>query len=358
MERTSNRLIALCAAIATLFLLAVISCSTTSAQEQPEEPKVKPPVEKPQSDKKKQADEETPKPAEDVKNERETKENAEEKSQPVEKKEEKEEKKEEDKKEEEKPPKFTKEQIKKTYPVGERLTYNISWKGIHAGTAVLEVNAKVRYKGRQCFRIRSYANSAKAISLFYKVQDKMQTYVDAETLEPLRSDQKMKEGSHRRELYVIYTPKDRTAEYFKKKNKKFVSRVKHKKVPYAIQDSLSALYFLRTMNLELEKSYEMKILTGRRITKGMFQITEKKELKIKGVGTFTALKITPKYIEVPGQGKLKPGEGLFVASGDSEVWLDEKTGIPLLMYVDIPLGSIRVRLSKKETIVDKKKKEK
>jgi hypothetical protein len=51
---------------------------------------------------------------------------------------------------------------------------------------------------------------------------------------------------------------------------------------------------------------------------------------------------------VEGEGKLRPGEGLFVASGDSQVWVDEATGMPLTMYVDIPIGSIRVQLSKRE----------
>jgi hypothetical protein len=351
--------------------LLIVFCAAVYAQEQPgEQPKQpqKPPVEKPKGDQQKKPEKDSRKPADD-KEEKDDQRKVEEDSKTEEKKEDKKEEKKEEKKEgeekeekgekkEEKPPEFTEEQIKKAYPVGERLTYNISWKGIHAGTSVLEVNAKVRYKGRQCFRIRSYANSAKAISLVYKVEDRLQTYVDAETLEPLRSDQKMREGSRRREQYVIYSPKDRTAEYFKKKKGKFESRYKHTKVPYGIQGSLSSLYFLRTMKLELGKSYEVKVLTGRRISKGVFEVTKKKEMKISGVGTFTALRITPKYIEMPGHGKMKPGEGLFVASGDSEVWLDEETGMPLLMIVDIPLGSIRVQLCKKEMIVKKKKKKK
>jgi len=257
-------------------------------------------------------------------------------------------------KEKDNPPTFKKEQIEKAYPVGEKLTYNVSWSGIHAGTAVLEVKDKVRYKGRECFRIRSYTDSAKGVSLLYTVKDRLQTYVDAQTLEPMRSDQKMREGGHRKEQYVIYDNKKRTAKYHKKKEGKFVLRLEHTNVPHGIQGALTSIYYLRTMDLELGKSYSMSILTGRRITKGVFTVAEKKRMKISDLGRFNAVKIAPKYIEVPGQGRMKPGEGLFVASGDSEVWLDEDTGMPLLMIVDIPVGSIRVELSKKEKLPGKK----
>lgn len=255
----------------------------------------------------------------------------------------------------EKTPKFTAEQVKRAYPVGEKLTYDVSWKGIHAGNAVLEVCDKVRYKGRECFRIRSYTTSARAVSLVYKVDDRLQTYVDAETLEPLRSDKRLREGSHKRDEYVIYSPSDRTAKYYKKKDGKFVLRRQHKEVPVGIQGALSSIYFLRSMKLEHGKSYELRVLSGRRISTGKFEITGRKVIDIPGVGKFIGLKVTPKYIEIPGEGKLEPGEGLFVASGDSEVWIDEKTGMPLVMHVDIPLGSVRVQLAKKEMVKKQEK---
>ena len=340
MERVNGRLRKLPAAAAILAVLLIVSCVAVRAQEQPQEPHGQPPrgpQDKAQEPKQPEKDSGT---GEDAKEKPEDGE----KKDPVEEK------------KEDAPPKYTKEQIERAYPVGERLTYNISYAGIHAGTAVLEVNDKVRYKGRECFRIRSRADSARLISLVYKVEDRLQTYVDAETLEPLRSDKKMREGSHRREEYIIYAPKERKAGYHKKKKGRFVLRREHTKVPYGIQGSLSSLYFLRTMKLEVGKTYTVTLLAGRRITKGAFEITKKKKIKIPGVGTFTGLRISPKFIEIPGEGKMKPGEGLFVASGDSEIWVDEATGMPLVMYVDIPiLSAIRVRLCKKEMVEKKKK---
>jgi hypothetical protein len=332
-----------------MVILALLACLCTpgSAQDAPKEPPDKPPAEKPDQEKKeeKKPEDESGKAQEEGKK-KEADEQAKDKA-------EKEKDTGEDK---DKAPKFTKEQIERAYPVGEKLTYNVSWKGIHAGTAVLEVCGKVRYKGRECFRLRSYTRSARGVSLVYKVDDRLQTYVDAETLEPLRSDKRLREGSHKRDEYVIYSPSDRTAKYYKKKKGKFVLRRHHKNVPVGIQGALSSIYFLRSMKLEYGKSYELKVLGGRRVSTGKFQITKRKVLDIKGVGKFIGLRITPKYVEIPGEGKLKPGEGLFVASGDSEVWVDEKTGMPLTMYVDIPLGSIRVQLTKREIIKKKEKK--
>ena len=345
MERTRGSLTVLRLTALLILVLFVWLCTPGSAQDTPKEPVKQSPSEKPaqeQKEDKQPGDKPEEEKKEDKKEaEKQTEEKAEEKK--------------DDAKDEKKAPKFTKEQIERAYPIGEKLTYDVSWKGIHAGTAVLEVCDKVRYKGRECFRLRSYTRSARAVSLVYKVDDRLQTYVDAETLEPLRSDKRLREGSHKRDEYVIYSASERTAKYYKKKKGKFVLRRLHKDVPTGVQGALSSIYFLRSMKLEYGKSYEMKVLSGRRISTGRFEITKRKVLDIKGVGKFIGLRITPKYVEIPGEGKLEPGEGLFVASGDSEVWVDEKTGMPLTMYVDIPLGSIRVQLIKREIIKKKEK---
>ncbi len=340
MERACGGLTAL--QLAALVIMAMLACLWTHAlaQDAPKEP-VKPAPAKEQE------------PKEEGKDKPEKTGEEEKKEEAGEKAEEKTGEKKDAGKEKDKPAAFTKEQVERAYPVGEKLTYDVSWKGIHAGTAVLEVCDKVRYKGRECFRLRSYTKSAKGVSLVYKVDDRLQTYVDAETLEPLRSDKRLREGSHKRDEYVIYSPSDRTAKYYKKKDGKFVLRRQHKDVPLGTQGALSSIYFLRSMKLEFGKTYDVRLLSGRRISTGRFEITKRKAIKIKGVGNFIGLKITPKYIEIPGEGKLEPGEGLFVASGDSEVWVDEKTGMPLTMYVDIPLGSIRVQLTKREIIKKK-----
>lgn len=345
MERARDGLKAFWPRVLVIIALLACLCAYGLAQDAPEEPAAQPAQKPEQEEKQKEPGQKPEKPQEEDK-----KQNTDEQE-----KDKKEEEQEAAKNDKNKPPKFTKEQIERAYPVGEKLTYDVSWKGIHAGTAVLEVHDKVRYKGRECFRLRSYTRSARAVSLVYKVDDRLQTYVDAETLEPLRSDKRLREGSHKRDEYVVYSAADRTAKYYKKKDGKFVLRRHHKNVPYGVQGALSSIYFLRSMKLEHGKSYDLKMLGGRCISTGRFQVTERKVLDLGGAGKFIGLRIEPKYIEVPGEGKLEPGEGLFVASGDSEVWVDEKTGMPLMMYVDIPLGSIRVQLTKRETV--KKKEE-
>jgi hypothetical protein len=344
MERACSTLTGLRLTAWAVLALLVCLCSPGSGQDVPKEPEKPAPAQEPGQKKEPQKTADAQNTGGEEKKEeagKQEQDKAQEKQEPG--------------KDESKTPGFTAEQVERAYPVGEKLTYDVSWKGIHAGTAVLEVCDKVKYKGRECFRIRSYTTSAKAVSLVYKVDDRLQTYVDAETLEPLRSDKRLREGSHKRDEYVIYSPSDRTADYYKKKDGKFVLRRQHKEVPAGIQGALSSIYFLRSMKLEHGKSYEMKVLSGRQITTGKFEVAERKVIDIPGVGKFIGLRIAPKYIEVPGEGKLEPGEGLFVASGDSEVWVDEKTGMPLVMYVDIPLGSIRVQLAKREMMKKQEK---
>src|SRR5512145_826245 len=65
---------------------------------------------------------------------------------------------------------------------GERLAFSIDYGLINGGEGVLSVVGMVEYEGEQCYHIESTALSNRFFSSFYKVRDKVTSYVDADSL--------------------------------------------------------------------------------------------------------------------------------------------------------------------------------
>lgn len=234
------------------------------------------------------------------------------------------------------------------FKIGEKLTYDISFKGVSAGIAVIHAVEKTKYNKQEVVRLTHTVKSKKWISSIYKVENKAQSYVNLQTLQPLRFDNHVRSGSHKRDQYIIFDTEKKTAQYHRKRKNEtvFSLRTEHKEMPENTQDPLSLLYYIRQFQLQKDKWISVKVCTGKRICE--LQLTSEKErkLEIEGVGNFTAVKVNFKWLTE--EGDITESEGLFVSKGKAELWLDKDTRIPLVMYAEVPLGVVRVVLSKIE----------
>ena len=82
----------------------------------------------------------------------------------------------------------------KAFTAGEKLVYSVDYGFIHAGTALLTVEKIDRIHGRNCYYITSWALSSPAFSMFFKVEDKIVSYLDVEGLFSWRSEKHLREG--------------------------------------------------------------------------------------------------------------------------------------------------------------------
>ncbi len=101
-----------------------------------------------------------------------------------------------------------------------------------------------------------------------------------------------------------------------------------------MQDPFSCLYYLRTMSLSPGQTVSMPVHTARRHWTLSVDVLRRERLEIPGFGTLDTLRLAPD-VWFPG---------IFVRKGRMSVWIDEATRVPVLMHVDIPLGSVTVRL--------------
>lgn len=213
---------------------------------------------------------------------------------------------------------------------GERLTYDITYFGAKAGIAVMEVMEKTRLKGREVYHIVSTAQSNDFVSLFYPVDDRVESYIDVEGFYSHFIKVKQHQGKRRREKVISFDQTQHRAVQFKNNKEKVFE------VPPQVQDSLSSLYFFRVKNT---------IDVGRSVFIDVHESEKNWLLEIRGlarervttpVGTFNTIKVQAKV----------QYEGLFMDKGDVFIWFteDEKR-IPVMMQSKIKIGTITAVLS-------------
>lgn len=212
-----------------------------------------------------------------------------------------------------------------SFDMPEKLEYDLTWKGIKAGTASLEI---INYGNK--IKIVSTARSAKWVSVFYTVDDRVEsTLIKNESSfigQPLNYKLKIREGRHRRDKEIIFnhsTGKATYINYLEDERLDF-------NIPANIFDPLSSFYYLRTLDLEIGQSVFIDVFDSKKVWNVEIQILKKERLELP-TGVFNTILVKP----------LMKSEGIFNRKGDILIWLtDDKRHIPVRMQTKIVAGSV------------------
>jgi hypothetical protein len=210
--------------------------------------------------------------------------------------------------------------------MNEKLIFDLHWGGIKAGKATMEIV----HEG-DAVRIISTAHSADWVSLFYTVNDRIETNIIKNPSGrkfglPIDYRVQIREGRRRRNKEVIFDHEKLIALYIdhrKGKKKEFVI------LPHTF-DPLSSLFHVRTLDIEVGKSIFVDIFDSKRMWNVEVQVLRKERIKT-GLGEFDTVVIKP----------LMKSEGIFNRKGDMLIWLtDDKRHIPVMMKTKIVVGSV------------------
>ncbi len=217
-----------------------------------------------------------------------------------------------------------------SFSEGEHLSfkvyYNMSFIWISSGTADFNVSSE-NIDGRDAYHITGLGRTVNTFEAFYKVKDKYETYVDKETLLPIKFVRDVNEGGMKINNDVTFNQTKREA----------ISDKKTYTIPRNTQDVLSAIYFARNIDYS-------KYQPGDKIPFDMFLDNQvyhlfisylgKERIKTK-MGTFNSIKIKPQLIQ-----------GTIFKDGDKmTVWVsDDKNHLPLRVESPILIGSVKVDL--------------
>ena len=216
------------------------------------------------------------------------------------------------------------------FPLPERLVFDISWSGIKAGTAVQEVT-----RSGDSVTITSVAKSADWLSVFYKVDDRMEAVMTkGENGQlfgvPRVYRENLSEGRTRFHKEVTFDHANRTALIANLLDK---TRITFEITPITY-DSLSCFYFARLQYLEPGKSFFVDIFDGKRLHSTEVKVLRREELDT-DVGTFKTIVIMP----------VLKTSGIFSKTGDLYIWLtDDERHIPVKMKSKVKIGSVTAKL--------------
>lgn len=184
------------------------------------------------------------------------------------------------------------------------------------------------------YKITSTTKSNRFISVFYPVNDVVETYVDMKNLYPYRFRSRQQEGSYRSDKEIVFDREKNIATFV---NHKAGGERRVTLVPPAVQDPLSVVYFFRTLPAEVGKNIAIDVHDGRRNWTLVVQVLKREKVSTPA-GAFNTIKV---------KARIKY-EGLFVNKGDVLVWFtDDSSRIPVMMESKIKIGHITVKLMEK-----------
>ncbi|MEW6684947.1 MAG: DUF3108 domain-containing protein [Candidatus Edwardsbacteria bacterium] len=211
------------------------------------------------------------------------------------------------------------------FQVGERLVYSIEWGPIKAGKGSFEIVGIIPLKGKDCYHVVSYAWSNPTFSFFYKVEDRVESFMEVEKLYTRKFEKHIREGNFKTDVIVDFDQEKGKAIYSDEKVFPLIEEAR---------DALASLYYTRTLPLKVGESIYINNHTDRTNYPLEIKIHRKEQVETK-VGTFDCIVVEPvlRY------------SGLFEQKGKLTVWLtDDGLRIPVLMKSKIIIGSIKAVL--------------
>jgi hypothetical protein len=215
----------------------------------------------------------------------------------------------------------------KSFKVGERLTFEVSYGFITAGIAEYYIPKITKIAGREAYNITFNVNSNSAFDPFYKVRDHYETYVDVEGLFPWRFEQHIREGGYSRDFSAFFD---------QRKGKAKTSEGSYD-IPKYVSDIVSAFYYARTFDfskmkqgdkVHLENFYKDKVYPLDVVYHGRETVSVK-------AGKFKCIILEPLVRE----------GGLFKSDGNLIIWLSEdQARIPVKVRTKVVIGAIDAEL--------------
>ncbi|OGC75990.1 MAG: hypothetical protein A2145_00755 [candidate division Zixibacteria bacterium RBG_16_40_9] len=216
----------------------------------------------------------------------------------------------------------------KSFGVGEKLEYSVNYGFINAGSAIMEIDAIIDIRGHKCFRIISTAKSNNFFSTFYRVNDRVLSFIDVAGIYSIWFEKHLREGNFK---------SDRWVSFHQDKNIAINNKSDTIAIPEFVQDVLSAMYYIRTQPLEVGKSILVDNHTDNKNYPLEVKILRKEKIKV-DAGKFECFVVEP---------LLQEGAGVFQHKGKLTVWLtDDQYRLPVLMKSKIFVGSISAELER------------
>ena len=212
---------------------------------------------------------------------------------------------------------------------GEWFKFRIHYGIFNASYATLEVD-ETSLNSRPVYHIKGRGKSTGLLSLFFKVDDDYQTYIDKKTGKPYKFIRKINEGGYTKDLEIDFDHEDNRAHVHNKKNNKRQSF----SIPNNVHDMLSAFYYIRNQidTDDLKPGAEMRL--------NMFIDDENVDFKLVFLGREVIKTKFGKLATLKFRPYVLAGR-VFKEKESLTFWVsDDKNKIPVKIEADLAVGSL------------------
>jgi hypothetical protein len=193
--------------------------------------------------------------------------------------------------------------------VPETLHYSISWRIFTAGIATMHLERPSADRWQATVK----ANSTGFVSRVFKVDDVFVSRFSGEKMCSQGIVKTIHEGRRDRETRIDFDTARKTAVVKETdlNSKKLVRQGEHA-IPECVYDVVAALYYVRSIPLEVGKSFQLQINDGAQTLPITVEVQAKEEVKTPS-GTFRCIRLEPRVF----------GGTLFKRSGRMQIWLSD-----------------------------------
>lgn len=223
---------------------------------------------------------------------------------------------------------------KKAFPFypGETLIYGIKWGIIPVGEGVLSVHPIREVNGQDAYHFELKVTSYPFLDLFYKVRDKISSYVAMDLTRSYYYRKNQREGRTQRDIIVEFDWDTNQAGY---------SNFGKQKPPVDILpgtlDPLSLVYFARLQDLDQIDEISVPVTDGKKCIIGKANIVKRENITIEGE-VFDTYLLEPEIEEIGGVFEK-------VKNAKIRVWLTaDDRRIPVRVESKVPVGSFTAEL--------------
>ncbi len=215
---------------------------------------------------------------------------------------------------------------------GEKLTFNLRWGVISAGTAVLEVHPMSEVEGEEVYHFSLTVRTNSVLDRIYRVRDRIDAYVFSDLSGSALYEKKQQEGRHERDIKVTFDREAGTALY---------SNFGRERDPIPLEpgtfDPLSVFYVFRTLPFGDNGRVQINVTDGKEVQLGEGRLRGRETIRVPA-GRFETRLVEPDMREVGG---------VFEESDDAtlRIWVsDDDRRIPVRLSSKVAVGSFHAEL--------------
>ena len=184
-------------------------------------------------------------------------------------------------------------------------------------------------KGRPTYNISALGKTFRSFDWAFKVRDHFVTYLDSQSMAPLKYYKTVQEDDYKDEDLVFYDHE----------KKKLTGKKKNMDMPAYVQDIVSGLFYARTIDFSKAysgQSFPIDIYLDQKIYNLKFKYMGVETLKT-DLGKIKCYKLRPQLVV----------DRVFKDEDDMTIWISaDKNKIPIRVKAAIYVGSVKIDLTK------------